>query len=74
MTLEEREIEDLIRKSDVGKYLVKARADPNRDDNWAKFRSPNGLFFTVQAESDTDSSPDSVATDLIAQARAKIPN
>ncbi len=74
MTQEQQAIEKIIRASDVGQYLVEVGVDPDRDDVWAKFWAPEGGYFTVQAKSNTDSTDQSMATDLIAQARSRISN
>ena len=72
MTLEQQAIEKAIRASDVAQYLVMVGVDPDRDAVWAKFRAPEGGYFTVQADSNNDSTDQSIATELIAQARSKI--
>ena len=69
---DEQEISDLIRKSDVGKYLVDVGRFHDRDGVWANFKRPERPVFGVHAEWDKDSAPESLATDLIRQARAKI--
>ena len=72
-TQDQRQIERLIRDSDVGRFLLMVGEDPDRDDTWAKFEGRQGII-TVQAESNTESTPESVANELIGKARAKISN
>ena len=69
-TKELAEIDRLIRSSAVGEGLVEVRADPNRDDIWARFKWPGRQPFRVQTDLDT---AESAATDLIEQAQARRP-
>ncbi len=67
---EEHQVGDLIRASDVGQYYRGVNVGPHVAE--AKFRTAGTQYFTVRTDRDTESSSQSMADDLIAQARARL--
>ena len=67
---EEKQLTEAIRRSEVGPHFLYLGG--RQDDASARFRSATGERFTVSSAWTTDSTVESIAAELISQARAKL--